>query len=70
MMTTNDLKDLPESCPGCGKPLAEWTENDGLGVRSVRPGPRLSEPSTSEEARRIWWVLFAVSPSQLGVTAP
>ena len=32
MMTTNDLKDLPDSCPGCGKPLAEWTEGEGRGV--------------------------------------
>ena len=32
MMTTNDLKDLPDSCPGCGKPLAEWTESEGRGV--------------------------------------
>jgi hypothetical protein len=27
-----DAVDLPETCPGCGKPLAEWTENDGNGV--------------------------------------
>jgi endogenous inhibitor of DNA gyrase (YacG/DUF329 family) len=32
MMTTSDLKDLPESCPGCGKPVAEWTENEGRGI--------------------------------------
>ena len=31
-MATIDLKDLPDSCPGCGKPLAEWTEGEGLGV--------------------------------------
>lgn len=31
-MATTDLKDLPASCPGCGKLLAEWTENDGRGV--------------------------------------
>jgi hypothetical protein len=24
----------PDSCPNCGKPYAEWTENDGLGVIS------------------------------------
>ncbi len=31
-MMTSNLEDLPESCPNCGKPLAEWTENDGRGV--------------------------------------
>jgi hypothetical protein len=31
-MATGDVEELPESCPGCGKPLAEWTENDGRGV--------------------------------------
>ncbi len=31
-MAPNDLKDLPDSCPGCGQPLAEWTENEGRGV--------------------------------------
>jgi hypothetical protein len=29
-----DLEDLPESCPGCGKPLGEWTEAEGRGVRA------------------------------------
>lgn len=26
--------DLEDGCPGCGKPIAEWTENDGAGVVS------------------------------------
>lgn len=25
---------MPESCPACARPLAEWTENDGQGVVS------------------------------------
>lgn len=25
---------VPESCPNCGKPYDEWTENDGQGVIS------------------------------------
>jgi hypothetical protein len=24
----------PESCPNCGKPYEEWTENEGMGVIS------------------------------------
>jgi endogenous inhibitor of DNA gyrase (YacG/DUF329 family) len=26
--------ELQETCPTCGKPLAEWSENDGQGVIS------------------------------------
>ena len=26
--------ELPDSCPDCGKPLAEWTDNDGNGVKA------------------------------------
>ncbi len=25
---------VPETCPTCGRPREEWTENDGLGVIS------------------------------------
>jgi hypothetical protein len=33
-MTMGDLGDLPETCPGCGKALAEWTDAEGRGVRA------------------------------------
>jgi len=29
-----DLDELPESCPGCGKSVAEWTESEGRGIRA------------------------------------
>jgi hypothetical protein len=32
-MAIIDLEDLPASCPGCGKPPAEWTKAEGRGVR-------------------------------------
>jgi hypothetical protein len=30
-----DIQELPESCPDCGKRLAEWTENEGRGVSAA-----------------------------------
>ncbi len=29
-----DVDTLPESCPACGKPYDQWTENEGQGVIS------------------------------------
>ena len=32
---TLDVEDTaPDTCPTCGRPREEWTENDGLGVIS------------------------------------
>jgi hypothetical protein len=29
-----DALELPDSRPNCGKPLAEWTENEGSAVKA------------------------------------
>lgn len=33
-MALDEIDELPETCANCGKPLAEWTENEGRGVLS------------------------------------
>ncbi len=54
-MATNDLKDLPDSCPGCGKPLAEWTEMraGGSPPAASSTAPRSALSATKPGAERV-----------------